>query len=717
MARLRRTARKSVPGRPYRVEGFRLPEQVQIKIALDHVQLDHKRDILSSSVLSSKRERKDLIFRKQANVMIHEKHAGMKGDTHATANCFSDAIAGDPISRAALEMEAERLEQDEGETILHVESMRGNAERVEYIVREFADKNLLVKLDISKQTALHLAADNGHTQVVEVLIDAAQHLPSSANSVSSFKDFIRQANDQIGNTALHLAVLNCNMAIVKLLVDADPNDSHVQNNEGKTPIYIAAEKGYKDIVKVISTTCTALSLTGPGGRTTVLHALIQNINQEASEVIRMTIHAAKCWSSADFESLFCRTDELGNTVLQFAVEKNCMDVVRLILLEDPAYQHGGETKRNDLMRLIFKAIDNGCSDDIVKLLSQTYEAGIINPDHKDLLSLILAIKRRDEANSPYTATDENGRNILHLAAADNRKEMVKGILKYCPEKYKDLILKQQDTSGDGDTPLHLLISHGCYIPELINHKGLDTMAKNKKKFTPRDMLYFKNEIIADQVQIKIALDDVQANQSAAWKLWGKSTEKKTDTRRSIVPPSKRRIKDVIFDEHKKLVMDAKHEQMKKDLERYKMRTNTQIIVTALITTVTFTVGFTMPGGLRQSGEVDEGQVVLTKKTVFNAFMVSDALALLLSTCSLFLYFLESMYEDPHQVSKLNAASVGLNIVSVVAMMLTFITGTYLVLSHSPALAITVCLIGSFFIFVIVLLIKFVYDRRVKRNED
>ena len=28
MARLRRTARKSVPGGPYRVEGFQLPEQV-----------------------------------------------------------------------------------------------------------------------------------------------------------------------------------------------------------------------------------------------------------------------------------------------------------------------------------------------------------------------------------------------------------------------------------------------------------------------------------------------------------------------------------------------------------------------------------------------------------------------------------------------------------------------------------------------------------------
>ncbi|KAL8091031.1 hypothetical protein AgCh_040213 [Apium graveolens] len=525
-------------------------------------------------------------------------------------------------------------------------------------------------------------------------------------------------------------------------------------------------------------------------------------------MIRMIIHAAKRWSNADFEAFFCRTDKLGNTVLQLAVEKNCVDAVRLILLEDPAYQHGREIKRNGLMRLIFKAIDSQCSDVIIKLLSQTYQTGITNPDHKDVLYLILAIKRRDEDsvlsllgrakhlvtftedngwtalhyavyhefdsvlgsiieaqedvghqfvyentvptpfhvavecgyastlvrlmqlwpdlphaseadNSPYTVVNKDGRNILHLVAADNgnikadnRKEMVEGILKYCPVMYKDKILKHKDANDD--TPLHLLISHGCFIPELIKDEGLDTMAKNKNNLTPWEMLYLKNDIVADQVHIKIAIDDVHTNQST-WNLYAKSTENKKDIWKNI-PPSKRRMKDVLFDERKKLVIDAKNAEMKTELERYKTRTNTQIIVTALITTVTFTVGFTMPGGLRQSGEVEEGLAVLTNKAVFNAFMVSDALALLLSTCSLFTYFLGSMYEDPHQVSKLNALSVGLNIVSVIAMMLTFLTGTYLVLSNSPALAITVCLIGSFFfIFVIVLLIKFVCDRRVKKE--
>ncbi|WOG87846.1 hypothetical protein DCAR_0207078 [Daucus carota subsp. sativus] len=158
--------------------------------------------------------------------------------------------------------------------------------------------------------------------------------------------------------------------------------------------------------------------------------------------------------------------------------------------------------------------------------------------------------------------------------------------------------------------------------------------------------------------------------------------------------------------------------MKEELIQYKERTNTQIIVTALIVTVTFTVGFTMPGGYYESGDLNQGLVLLSKKRAFSAFMISDALALALSTISLFLYFISTTYEDPQLVSKLNGVSSGLTVVSVVAMMLTFITGTYAVLSHSPLVAITVCIICSTsFLFIIVfLIIKSRYDReKIEEN--
>lgn len=57
-------------------------------------------------------------------------------------------------------------------------------------------------------------------------------------------------------------------------------------------------------------------------------------------------------------------------------------------------------------------------------------------------------------------------------------------------------------------------------------------------------------------------------------------------------------------------------------------------------------------------------------------MVSDALALVLSTCYLFLYFIAAMYDDPRRVSKLNATSTALNIISVIAMMFYIIAYDY-----------------------------------------
>lgn len=69
-----------------------------------------------------------------------------------------------------------------------------------------------------------------------------------------------------------------------------------------------------------------------------------------------------------------------------------------------------------------------------------------------------------------------------------------------------------------------------------------------------------------------------------------------------------------------------------------------------------------------------------------------------------------MYQDPKKVSRFDFASTLHNIVSVIAMMLTFTAGIYVVLSHSARLAYTVCIICSvFFVAIILLLIEIIRD--------
>ena len=135
----------------------------------------------------------------------------------------------------------------------------------------------------------------------------------------------------------------------------------------------------------------------------------------------------------------------------------------------------------------------------------------------------------------------------------------------------------------------------------------------------------------------MALDDINTGQSR--KLWSGSRKKSTSSSSAVLPASTREIKDILFNEDQKKLMEDKNKKMKEDLQRYREGTNSQIVVSALITTITFTVGFTIPGGLHQSGESNQGLAVLSKKAAFKIFMIADSFALLLSICSLFIYFL------------------------------------------------------------------------------
>ncbi|KAL4239280.1 Ankyrin repeat domain-containing protein 54 [Mactra antiquata] len=77
--------------------------------------------------------------------------------------------------------------------------------------------------DLKGRTPLHIAASQGHEQIVKVLLDHGAN-PNK-------KDFI-------GNTPLHLAASTCQIAVVTLLLVAG-TDLKLVDNYGRTPIRLA----------------------------------------------------------------------------------------------------------------------------------------------------------------------------------------------------------------------------------------------------------------------------------------------------------------------------------------------------------------------------------------------------------------------------------------------------------------------------------------------
>ena len=117
-----------------------------------------------------------------------------------------------------------------------------------------------------------------------------------------------------------------------------------------------------------------------------------------------------------------------------------------------------------------------------------------------------------------------------------------------------------------------------------------------------------------------------------------------------------------------------------------------LIVAALIATVTFAAGFTLPGGYNQT----DGVAILSRKAAFKAFVVMNTIAMVLSISAVSNYFFMSLhnkkvYLDTHRIN-----GVFLTMFAMAAMVVAFMTGLYAVLPHSSLLPIFVCIICCFF---------------------
>ncbi|MCD7459337.1 hypothetical protein HAX54_040664 [Datura stramonium] len=123
-----------------------------------------------------------------------------------------------------------------------------------------------------------------------------------------------------------------------------------------------------------------------------------------------------------------------------------------------------------------------------------------------------------------------------------------------------------------------------------------------------------------------------------------------------------------------------------------------LVVATLIMTVTFTTGFTLPGGFdSDTDSPNKGMAILLRRTAFRAFVVTDAIAFTSSAVAVFTYFAMAAsvisVTELTVVMRLYKIATFLQLVAMSAVVIAFITGMYATLAHSVGLAATVCVIG------------------------
>ncbi|KAJ6360911.1 hypothetical protein OIU77_004854 [Salix suchowensis] len=118
-----------------------------------------------------------------------------------------------------------------GNTLLHVAVSYGSDKITSYLAEEFP--SLITTQNSQEDTVLHLAARRGkHSHIIKSLVESNPCL-------------MRKANTK-GNTPLHDAVIKGNRGLAIFLASKDPEVSYYNNNNGKSPLYLAVENDKKN---------------------------------------------------------------------------------------------------------------------------------------------------------------------------------------------------------------------------------------------------------------------------------------------------------------------------------------------------------------------------------------------------------------------------------------------------------------------------------------
>ena len=321
-------------------------------------------------------------------------------------------------------------------TLLHVAAYFGNLLKVKAYTQ--IQPSVYDPLDINRQgnTALHVAVEAGHLNIVRYFIEECQ---VSASSLSD-----------TGSTPLHTACKHKQYKIAKYLIHQGV-DPLVENDEKETPLFIACRCGDEKMVEFLVKRAMEHQLlndfihsTNVSGKT-VLHCAVESCNvqlvktliskykmpPEISKNSTAPFHLAVCTGSVEMVSYFCSLQNCntnavandGNTTIHFAARKGFLDILRLFFTNGCCKRKYFHTKNILGYTPLFIAAQHGHID-CVKYLLEFVNGNVI---------------------------DKFGITPLHAATKCGRFEVVKLLAEHFPKH-----TYQEDTSCM--TPLHSAVA-------------------------------------------------------------------------------------------------------------------------------------------------------------------------------------------------------------------------------------------------------------------
>ncbi|KAG8501491.1 hypothetical protein CXB51_003979 [Gossypium anomalum] len=409
------------------------------------------------------------------------------------------------------------------------------------------------------------------------------------------KKYVKQVTGRHNDTELHLAAQRGDLAAVKQILadidlqmmrtasgeDLDMEVSEIQasvvneiNELGETALFIAAEKGYLDVVK----------------------ELLKYSNKETVTKKNKT----------GFDPLHIAASQGHHVGWNTNPGSSCAAIVQVLLDHDPSLcQTFGPSNANPLVSAATKGHTARVQDQMGKnALHLAARQG-----HVDVVKTLLC---RD----PQLArrTDKKGQTALHMAVKGQSCEVVKLLLEadaaivMLPDKF-------------GNTALHVATrkKRAEIVSELLRLPDTNVNAPNRDHKTALD--------IAEELPLSAESSDIKSCLCRCGALRANELNQPRDELRLTVTQIKKDVHTQLEQTRKtnKNVHNISKELRKLHREGINNATNSVTVVAVLFATVAFAAIFTVPGG-----DQDSGVAVVASSCSFKIFFIFNAIALFTS---------------------------------------------------------------------------------------
>ncbi|KAL5202394.1 hypothetical protein ABZP36_013346 [Zizania latifolia] len=475
-------------------------------------------------------------------------------------------------------------------TVLHIAARQGHDDLVSELCRR--DSALLSMANSSGDTPLHSAARAGRACAVREIARLAR-----ANVEEHRLRALSRGKNAAGETALHLAARHGHGAAAEELMAMAPDVASELDDSGVSPLYLAVMSRSVRAVEAILLRKDA-SAAGPDSQN-ALHVAVLQSQEMVSLLLQWRPELATC------------LDRNQSTPLHFASSDGDCGIIKTILSQAPsstAYLQDSEG------------------------LSALHAAALMG--HAAAVRLLLQL-------SPASADihDIHGRSFLHAAATRGHVSIVSHATK---NRMLEHLLNEQDK--EGNTPLHLAVLAGEYkvISKLLSSGKVQNHIMNNAGHTPSDLAANSTGFYTMvRVVLKLYVSDAQF---------------------------KPQRQDHIVKWHGQ------------DILKWQASTSKYLaVVSTLVATIAFSATFNMPGSYGSDGKAN-----LSGDHMYNAFVVLDTVAMTTSVMATILLVYGRIAQS-HRSWPSFIMAVHIFWLSLITMMLAFFVAVNAVMEKNNSL--------------------------------